>query len=426
MQYEKKNLGSYQLHLIKTQAFKSIQVQVFFHNEIKREKVTERNFLVNLLLCSTSKITSKQELSIACQDLYAAQLSATNRRLGNFIDTSFTLSVLEDAFTEEGNFKKCLALLHEILFEPNVQGKAFQTKDYEIIKAQMETNLKASKENLSRYSLMRALENVDPNSPLSIRGEGYIEDLDKITPASLYEHYIEMLEKDKIDIFVIGNIDFEQMTKDITEIFQFKTFKREKGKAILKNPSIPRRIRTVVEKEKLTQTKLIVACRLCGLTDYERNYPLTLYNIILGGSGDSKLFQEVREKYSLCYDIRSVPNKADHCLLIIAGIPKEGKNKAVKEIQNQLKKMVKGEFEEEDILKAKEFYLASFDVIEDSMAKLTESYYMMELLGVDDIETKKKKMKEVSKEEIMKVASKVKVDLVYTLEGEIDEKTETQ
>ena len=40
------------------------------------------------------------------------------------------------------------------------------------------------------------------------------------------------------------------------------------------------------------------ACPVNKLTDYERNYPLILANIILGGGTDSKLFSEVREKNS--------------------------------------------------------------------------------------------------------------------------------
>ena len=42
--------------------------------------------------------------------------------------------------------------------------------------------------------------------------------------------------------------------------------------------------------------------------DYERNYPLTLFSIILGGGTNSKLFRNVREKNSLCYYIYSTVN----------------------------------------------------------------------------------------------------------------------
>ncbi len=426
MEYVKKNMGSYQLHMIRTTAFKSIAVNLFFHNQIQKEKVTERNFLINLLLSSTKNIQSKQDLSIHCQDLYAAQISCNNRRIGAFLDTSFSLSVLEDQYTEKGNFRKSLELLHEILFHPNIEKEAFSEKDFLMIKEQLETNLKASKENLSYYSIVRALENTDSKSPLSIRGEGYLEDLEKITPHTLYKHYKEMIEKDTIDLFIIGNIDFEKTKEEVEEIFEFKTFKKEKGKAILPNPKIPKKIRTITEEEESNQTHLVLVSRLCDLEEYERKYPLTLYNILLGGSGDSRLFKEVREKKSLCYAIRSVVNKSDNCLLITAGITKERKKEAVKAIQEQIKALASGKIQEEDLLKAKEFYLSSFDAIEDSMGRIIESYYMMELLGVDDIETKKKKMKEVSVEEVIAVAKKVKMELVYTLEGESYEKVATK
>ncbi len=423
MQYVKKDLGSYQLHLIQTTAFKSILVKMHFHNTIQKEKITARNFLVNLLLCSTAKTPSKREISIRCQDLYAAQISATNRRIGSLMDTCFTLSVLQDRYTQTGNFRKSLELFHEILLEPNVENKAFCAKDFEMVRNELETRLKTSKEDLSHYSIVRALEKVDSKSPLSIRGEGYLEDIKNITQESLYEAYQTMIQKDKIDIFVIGDIEVEEVMKDITEIFQFKTYKGKKETAILPDPVLPKRVRSAVETVEAAQTKLVMVCRLCNLTEYERNYPLTLYNIILGGSADSLLFTEVREKNSLCYSIRSVPNKLDNCLLIMAGIPKDGKKQAIKAIQNQLKTLVHGDFMEEALCKAKEFYLASFDAIEDSMGRLAESYYMMELLGVDDIETKKQKMREVTKEQVVAVAKKVKLDLIYTLEGGSHEET---
>ena len=45
--------------------------------------------------------------------------------------------------------------------------------------------------------------------------------------------------------------------------------------------------------------------KLERLTDYERQYIMPLYNIILGGTPTSKLFKTVREKHSLCYAVNS-------------------------------------------------------------------------------------------------------------------------
>ena len=48
-------------------------------------------------------------------------------------------------------------------------------------------------------------------------------------------------------------------------------------------------------------------------------------------------------------------------------------------------------------------------------------HYMMDLIGVDDIETRKKKMNEVTKEEVIKVAKKIHLNTIYLLEGDKDE-----
>ena len=45
---------------------------------------------------------------------------------------------------------------------------------------------------------------------------------------------------------------------------------------------------------------------------------------------------------------------------------------------------------------------------------------MIELLGVDDIETKRKKMLKVTKDEIIALAKKVKINTIYILEGSDD------
>ena len=69
------------------------------------------------------------------------------------------------------------------------------------------------------------------------------------------------------------------------------------------------------------------------------------------------------------------------------------------------------------IRKAKEYYTSALDDIIESTFQIIESYYMMELLGVDDIETKRKKMLKVTIDEIVGVANKVKINTVYILEG---------
>ena len=114
MEYVKKDLGAYNLHLIKTDKFKTITVRIAFHSPVIKEEITLRNILCDMFLQSSKKYPSKRDLTIAAQDLYAADIQTYNSRLGNYNNLDIYLSVLHDRYTEEGNFRKALDFLNEI------------------------------------------------------------------------------------------------------------------------------------------------------------------------------------------------------------------------------------------------------------------------------------------------------------------------
>lgn len=421
MEYIKKDLGSYKLHLIKTDKFKSITVKVSFHRVIKKNEITIRNILSDMFMQSSKKYNSKRDLTIKAQDLYAAGLRTTNSRLGNYINTDFYLTVLNDKYTEEGNFASSLEFLSEIVFNPDVENGQFNEEKLDIVKSACRSALNSIKEDASNYSLIRMAEEFGKGEPISYRMIGYLEDLDDITGKSLYEFYLDMIKNDFVDIFVIGDIDIKGTTDLIKKYFKFGVLKKLKVPFMVDEKK-PRRSKLVLnEKIDNTQSKLAIGCRLNDLNEYERGYPLTLFNVIFGGCSDSKLFKEVREENSLCYTIYSITNKLDNVLLIRAGIDKENYKKTVSLIEKNLKDMCNGKFDETDILMAKEYYNTALEEIEDSQSKIINNYLMMELINADDIDVKREKMNKVTKNEIVRVAKKVTIDTILCLEGVKDE-----
>lgn len=417
MQYIKRDLGSYKLHMIKTDKFKSIMIKVSFRRPIKKQEITMRNILCNMLTQSSNNYKTKRQMAIKAQDLYAASISSNNSRIGNYINTDIVLATLSDKYTEEGNFKKSLEFLRDIIYNPDVTNNKFNEKSLDIVKTNANIALEGLREDSNLYSIMRLMENMDSDSPISYRITGYLEDLDKVNSSNLYTYYKKMIDKDLMDIFVVGNIDFDEIEELIKENFKIKTFKKCRVKYLLDEKKTRIRKKTVIETDENSQSKLAIGCRVSGLSEYERNYPLTLYSIILGSGTDSKLFKVAREEHSLCYYINAVPNKLDNVILIRAGIDSENIKKTSEVVEQQMKMMQKGKFSEEDINIAKEYFNTALDNIVESESSIISTYYMMELLGLDDIELRRKKMNEVSAEEIVKVAKKIKLDTIYCLEG---------
>ncbi len=419
MNYVKKDLGAYNLHIIKTNLYKTVTVKIFFREKALKENITKRNFLSRIMMLGSNDYKTKVDLTKAEQDLYAVNISGTNRRIGNYLDTDISLKVLHDKYTEKGNFEKSLDLLNSLIFNPKVTNKAFDETDFNTVYEEYKADLNSLVENKMAYALIKGLEATNDKSVISYRSIGYLDDLEKITRENLYSYYEQVIKHNFVDIFVLGDVDEEYITNIIREKFKINTFKKAPIKTLVDETKTSR-TKIVKEKTSSEQDNLIITLSLNNLTDYERNYPLSLYNAILGGGSESLLFTEIREKNSLAYYVSSTPNKLDNLIIIRGGISKDKSMDAVNIVKKILKDLEGGKIDDDRIAKAKEYYTSAIDDIIESPFQIIESYYMIELLGVDDIETKRKKMLKVTKDEIIAVAKKIKMDTVYILEGSDD------
>ena len=417
MQYKRFAIGPYNLHMIKTNKFKTINISISFRKPIIKNEITSRNFLSDLLLHSSFNYPSKKLLIRQAQQLYDLKLSNQNTRIGNYAFTAFEVTMLDEKYTEKGMLEKGLDLLCEIVFNPLVSDGKFNSKAFKMVKNEIVAEIKSVKDNMTKYSLIRMLEEMDATSPISYRGYGYQEDLDNINEANLYDYYQKMIKSDLVDIFVLGNIDVNEMKKLIMSKIPINTIKRQRKQVIIKQQLIRKRLKKAKEEEQVSQSKLSIGCKFEKLTDFERKYVATLYSVILGGPTSSRLFSVVREKHSLAYYVNSQTKLADNLLIIYAGIDKEKYDKTVKLIKGEMAKIKKGNIKEEELGRAKKLSISHIKAALDIPKAIIESYLAKELLKTDDFAERSKKILTVTKNDIGQVAKKVKIDTVFLLEG---------
>ncbi len=420
MEYQKINMGSYNLHIINNSNFKTISVDINFRRLIKEEEIASRNLLKSVLIDSSYDYPSERSLVKALEDLYDIKIYSTSSRLGNYNNISFRMSFLNEKYTKEGLNEESINFLFSLIFKPNVQDKAFNKESVLRNKIKLENDLLALKDNKTKYSIIKLL-SLYKDEVYSYNPYGDIEYLKKITPQSLYQDYLSMLNNDYVDVFVVGEVSPDQIKKLFKEKFQVKTFKKEASSLILKDHTPRKRIRIVHEKDDVNQTKIAVCALINNLTDYERRYSLKVFNEMFGGSSNSILFDTVREKNSLCYYINSDAKSYDNLLVIYSGVDNDNVSLALKLIKKCLKNITLGNFKEELLEDAKETLIAGVESLEDSQRGIISTYYAKVLVGSDDSEIKKENFKKVTKEDVMKVASKVKLDTVLLLEGGEDD-----
>lgn len=418
MRYIKKAMGSYNLHMINTDRFKTVNIEVILSNKIKKEEITITNFLSSILAYTTKKYPTKNSLAIKLQDLYAARIFTSCYRIGNLYNVDFNLSMLDEKYSEEGMFEATIDLLKDILFDPNVTLSEFDTNSFNVIKNEEVAQIERFKEDSRKYSIVKMLNLLDEDSVFSYNGYGYMEDLDLITPKNLYEFYQKFIRSSAVDIFIVGDIDFDKTEKIIKEKFKFRTFKKSRENPLLDVKKCRKKAQVVFEEDNTNQAKLTIGCLIDEMSKFEREYVLNIYNLILGATADSKFFKNIREKYSMCYYVSSVGNKLDNLFIITSGISKENFEKMISLIKKEMKDMVDGIFSDEDIDNAKKYYLSILEEVEDKPNQIISSYYAIDLIGVDDIEKRKEEIMKVSKEDIMRLSSKVNIDTIFLLGGD--------
>ncbi len=405
------NKDGYKLHILKTDKFKSITVKLVFWNKLNEEELSLRNLLADNLLFSSARYKDNRSISIRKQDLYSTSVYNSTYRNGTQIITEFCLSCIDDKYTEIGNFTSSLEFLFDCINNPNISNQAFDINSFNITKERLKTAIKNETDNPSYYSYKRYKQIIGNKDILNGSILGSLEELEKITPSILYDYYQSFFASNHLDIYILGNIEEEIVKSVIDKNIGFKTDVFYSSSAT----DYQKEFTEDVEDSKFNQSKLIMGGSIKNLSEKAKKYDAIIYNIILGNSPNSKLFQTVREKKSYAYTISSSINRLDGMFMISAGISYKNYEDTKNEIYKQLALMKNGSFSLKSIKNAKEVVLSILKEVEDSPNSMIDHFHNYLYNGADTIKKQIECINSITKEDIINVAKKIDIDTIYLL-----------
>ncbi|MEE3342912.1 MAG: pitrilysin family protein [Bacilli bacterium] len=416
MHYKRIDMGAYNLHIIKTTKFKTITVEVNFREKANPNNIALRNILKSILLNSNKKYPTERELIKETENLYDLKLISSNIRIGNYSNLSFKIRFLNEKYTEKNMNKYSIEFLLDIIFSPDIIDNSFKEESLSKCKLKLEKDINSLKDNKLRYTLFKLLETTK-NKPYSYSTYGTIEELNKINTHNLYEYYKKVIKENYIDIFVVGDIDIQNIKPIFKEKFKITNFKKQKNDILVEELKKLTKPQKISEEDNANQSQLTILCSLNNLTDYERKYVLAVYNEMLGGSSNSLLFDTVREKNSYAYYINSIAKAYDNTLIIYSGIEADKEQEVVKLIKKTLHNISKGYFDEKLLNSSKETIISSIKASKDSPAGIINSYYAKELINSLLFEERIDRINEISKKDIINISKKISLHTEYLLIG---------
>ena len=421
MNYIKQNIKpGITFHKINTNKFKTNLFSIFITTKLERENVTKNALLTAILRRGTKKMPTQELISQNLENMYGASFDCGVEKTGDNHIMKFYLESINNEFlpSQENLSKECLDILIDIVFNTYVENGSFKEEYINGEKENLKQIIEGKIDNKAKYASDRCIEEMYKNKPYGLYKYGYIEDLKNINAKDLYEYYLQLIKNAKIDIFVSGDLDNEilnsikenEIIKNLNERDpKYNVNKENEVKERVNEPKI------IKESMQVTQGKLILGLDILE-NKKESKYATSVYNIILGGSANSKMFQNVREKASLAYTAGSIYLRQKDNVFIKCGIDIPNYDKALEIIKQQLEQMKNGDFSEDDINNAKLLISSTIGSIPETQdAELT--YYFSQELSDEfiSIEDYINRINSVTKEQILNIANNVQINTIYFL-----------
>ena len=408
-----------------------IQQHKFKTNLVSAQLVTpltQRTAALNALLPpvlrrGTARCSDMQKLSCALDTLYGARIGCTVRKKGENQCVGFVASFIDDHMTPDGEklLEPVSEMLGDLICNPATRNGRFYSEYVQGERINLVDDIRSQINDKRVYASLRLIREMCADEAYGISVLGREHDAKKITPSKLYKQYAALLSTARIELFYCGSAELRRVEQAL--LSAFSTLPRtEIVPAAITMPHAPKEEpKFITEKMDVSQGKLSM-----GFSSTSTDYPaLLLFNTIYGGSSNSKLFMNVREKESLCYYASTTLHRQKNLITLSSGFEFENYQKAFDEILAQLDSAKRGEIEDWEEIGARSMMRHVLSAMGDSMGQMEDFYLGQAVTGsTDTIESLAADLEAVTRERMLEAADGIKLDTVYFLENNGEEEAQ--
>ena len=407
---------SVNLYHLKNSKFKNFTISFYFQRPLCEEEVSLNALIPYIVKQGSANYPSNEHISKTLESLYGASMDCVVRKKGDTQIVGFTFDFLSPCYVKKPSYKTDIYnFIFDIVFNPLTKDNGFLPSFVEREKKNQIEYVKGIVNDKREYASVRCVEEMFKGEPYSLFSGGSVEGIKKADEKTLYSQYLKIIHSSPLDVFVSGDAETDEIKNRLLDIernnpeerYQVCSYKKHSGD-----------VKYITDNMNVTQGKLTMGFVTNVVLKTRESAALTVFNSIFGSGAHSKLFNNVREKLSLCYYASSKVNKLKGTMTVSSGVEFKNFEKAYDEILKQLENMKKGEIEEWEMKAAKSSLCGILSSYDDSIGATEEFYYNQALTGdnitvADFIEL----IQETTLEDVVSVANKIELDTVYKLAG---------
>lgn len=394
--------------------FKTSTVMAMLLVPVIPEKNAAYTLALSLLAQSCRKYPDNASMTVKLDNMYGASLSSDVGSIGNVMQLIIRGNVIADHYALHGEalLSELTELICDCLLDPNVKDGAFDDGEYQIAKQELLDAIDAEINNKRGYALMRARRAAFQGEPDAYPIYGTKEDVEQLTPESVYAAYCDMLRRAKIHMYYVGTEEAPQLAGQLRKAFDGVERIPESLTFHAPSPCKSEMV-TITEPMDVTQSKLVMVFKAPGIN----TEALRMFSAVFGSTPFSLLFTNVREKESLCYYCASRVLTFKETLIVDSGVELVNAERTKEAILEQLDKIRHGDFEEMLLENTKHSMVNSLRSIGDTPGScINEQFEKFCRQDNADVDERINRYLILTKEDMAAVADALVLDTVYLME----------
>ena len=420
-QHWKRLADGVELAVTRTDKFKTGLLAATLTIPLSEDTATAGALIPEVLYRGTRNHPDMEKLSAATDRLYGASLSAGVRQRGESQCVSVLCSFIDDRYALDGSavLEPAAALMGEVLLDPVLQDGAFRRDYVESEGANLADRIQARVNDKRSWAVFRLIQEMCAGERYAVDKLGGAEQARAMSPEKLWAAYQALLPAAKVTFYYGGSAEPERAEDAVRRSFAPLLTGRTAPVDcwVVAKPKGP--VRTAADAMDVTQGKLAMGFRTGGIAVGSAEHPaLLVCNTLYGGSANSKLFLNVREKMSLCYYASSMLDKIKGLMVVSSGVEFAQFDRAQEAILAQLEAVRRGEFTKDELTAAVRTTANSLRGRGDSQAQLEDDQLTRllfhtaregeELIGA---------VESVTADQVVEAAQKLELDTIYRLTG---------
>lgn len=407
-----------QLRCFRDTRFKQGCLTLQFLRPVAQEENACNALLPAIWLRGCQSAPDLQQITLKLDDLYGASIGVLVRQSGDYQTTGLSCSFIDDRFAmgQDQVLAPVLDFVRQLILEPVTENGVFSQDFVESEKRNLISAIASRRNDKRLYASDRLAAIMGRHDSYGIPRLGTTPQVQAITAVSAYEHYQRVLRESPVHIFYAGSADTDTVEKWLLPIFESidRDFRPLPPQGGFRDGGGE----DVEEMLDVSQAKLAMGFTTPITATDPRFAAMKVCATVLGAGMSSKLFTQVREKQSLCYDIGAGYYSGKGILTVFAGIDADKKEAVCKEVRNQLQQCVDGNVTEQELQMAKELLCNSLRGVHDSPAAI-EGYYAVGALSGQELTPAAylQAVEQVTVEQLQQAAATVKFHSRFFLKG---------